>query len=289
MRIHAIQTGRVQIKASQIVGRGHGLSASPRAADRQRVVGLAADLRLRDRASRRRDPRRHRRLRRPQAPAALASLLPLCRALRHRAGRGSRASAAGDRHRPGRRQARRPDPPAHRSRRRARRVSRRAKFWSAPASLRRRPGLAGRLRGYLPQRWPKSFDPKPLVLDDGAYGPFARSRRLTADGAIVAVRHARPHARPSVGHRRGRRRGRLHRRRRVVQRGDDARRSDRRRQRRRRRRGGDARRHPDLRRGEADDLPAGARSGRGAKARRAKNDAERGAVAGVKAARGLDV
>ena len=26
MRIHAIQTGRVQIKASQIVGRGHGLA-----------------------------------------------------------------------------------------------------------------------------------------------------------------------------------------------------------------------------------------------------------------------
>ena len=25
MRVHAIQTGRVRIKASQIVGRGHGL------------------------------------------------------------------------------------------------------------------------------------------------------------------------------------------------------------------------------------------------------------------------
>src|SRR6202000_2520020 len=37
------------------------------------------------------------------------------------------------------------------------------------------------------QRWPKGFDPKPLMLDGGAYGPFPRSKRLTADGAIVAV------------------------------------------------------------------------------------------------------
>jgi len=43
------------------------------------------------------------------------------------------------------------------------------------------------MRGYLPQRWPKNFDPKPLVLDGGSYGPFARSKRLTADGAIIAV------------------------------------------------------------------------------------------------------
>ena len=53
-------------------------------------------------------------------------------------------------------------------------------------------GLKGRLNGHLPQRWPTSFDPEPLVLADEPYGPFARSRRLTADGALVAL--------PTPGH-----------------------------------------------------------------------------------------
>jgi len=57
----------------------------------------------------------------------------------------------------------------------------------SPGELAAASGLAGRLRGYLPQRWPKTFDPKPLVLDGGPYGPFQRSRRLAADGGIVAV------------------------------------------------------------------------------------------------------
>jgi len=57
----------------------------------------------------------------------------------------------------------------------------------APGELERASGIAGRMRGYLPQRWPASFDPKPLVLDGAAYGPFPRSKRLSADGAIVAV------------------------------------------------------------------------------------------------------
>jgi glyoxylase-like metal-dependent hydrolase (beta-lactamase superfamily II) len=57
----------------------------------------------------------------------------------------------------------------------------------SPGELARASGIAGRMRGYLPQRWPKNFDPKPLALDGGPYGPFARSKRLTADGAIVAV------------------------------------------------------------------------------------------------------
>jgi N-acyl homoserine lactone hydrolase len=57
----------------------------------------------------------------------------------------------------------------------------------SPAELQRASGAAGQLRGYLPQRWPKAFDPKPLVLDDCPYGPFPQSKRLTADGAIVAV------------------------------------------------------------------------------------------------------
>jgi N-acyl homoserine lactone hydrolase len=66
----------------------------------------------------------------------------------------------------------------------------------SPAELQCATSAAGRLRGYLPQRWPKAFDPKPLILDDGPYGPFPRSKRLTADGAIVAVAtpgHTRDH------------------------------------------------------------------------------------------------
>lgn len=53
-------------------------------------------------------------------------------------------------------------------------------------------GVRGQLGGYLPQRWPSHFDPEPLVFADAPYGPFARSRRLTADGALIAL--------PAPGH-----------------------------------------------------------------------------------------
>ena len=48
-------------------------------------------------------------------------------------------------------------------------------------------GGAGRMRGYLPNRWPTWFDPKPLDLAAELFGPFAASQRLTADGAVSAV------------------------------------------------------------------------------------------------------
>jgi glyoxylase-like metal-dependent hydrolase (beta-lactamase superfamily II) len=48
-------------------------------------------------------------------------------------------------------------------------------------------GLAGRMRGYLPNRWPSWFNPVPIDLDAEPFGPFAASKRLTADGDIVAV------------------------------------------------------------------------------------------------------
>ena len=62
----------------------------------------------------------------------------------------------------------------------------------SPGELRAASGLAGRVRGYLPQRWPRGFDPRPLAFSDQAFGPFAKSRRLTADGAVVAI--------PTPGH-----------------------------------------------------------------------------------------
>jgi glyoxylase-like metal-dependent hydrolase (beta-lactamase superfamily II) len=48
-------------------------------------------------------------------------------------------------------------------------------------------GWAGRLRGYLPNRWPTWFNPIALDLAPELYGPFAASRRLTAAGDVIAV------------------------------------------------------------------------------------------------------
>jgi glyoxylase-like metal-dependent hydrolase (beta-lactamase superfamily II) len=72
----------------------------------------------------------------------------------------------------------------------------RSRVLVSPGELRAASGLAGRIRGYLPQRWPRGFDPQPFELADEAYGPFARSRRLTADGSVVVVAtpgHTRDH------------------------------------------------------------------------------------------------
>jgi N-acyl homoserine lactone hydrolase len=62
----------------------------------------------------------------------------------------------------------------------------------SPAELKTASGFAGQIRGYLPQRWPRGFDPRPLALAAEPYGPFPRSRRLTADGRVVAI--------PTPGH-----------------------------------------------------------------------------------------
>ena len=47
--------------------------------------------------------------------------------------------------------------------------------------------MMGMIRGYLPQRWPDWFNPVRLTLDDGPFGPFAASKRLTRAGDVVAV------------------------------------------------------------------------------------------------------
>ena len=57
----------------------------------------------------------------------------------------------------------------------------------ASGELRTASGWAGRMRGYLPNRWPSWFDPTPLKLAAEPFGPFARSRRLTHAGDIIAV------------------------------------------------------------------------------------------------------
>jgi N-acyl homoserine lactone hydrolase len=62
-----------------------------------------------------------------------------------------------------------------------------SEIFVAAGELRAASGWAGRIRGYLPDRWPSWFDPLPLELAAEPFGPFARSRRLTDVGDIVAV------------------------------------------------------------------------------------------------------
>jgi len=58
--------------------------------------------------------------------------------------------------------------------------------------LARAAGIRGALLGYLPNRWPKWFDPAPLAWQPVSCGAFARSAPLTAAGDVVAV--------PTPGH-----------------------------------------------------------------------------------------
>jgi len=48
-------------------------------------------------------------------------------------------------------------------------------------------GWGGRVRGYLPNRWPSWFDPVPLDLAAEPFGPFAASKAVTEGGDVVAV------------------------------------------------------------------------------------------------------
>ncbi|MBV8443597.1 MAG: N-acyl homoserine lactonase family protein [Hyphomicrobiales bacterium] len=195
MRIHAVQTGRVQIKASQIVGKGHGLARrlAP-LTDREWAAWLptyAYAIEHRDgvilvdagaSAGLKRLPRWHPYFRfavrfdiepdeeaGPQlrtigiGPTDVKRVVLTHMHIDHDGGLAAFPTS---------------------------------EVLISPGELAAASGIAGRLRGYLPDRWPRGFDPKPLVLDSVAYGPFARSRRLTANGAIVAVAtpgHTRDH------------------------------------------------------------------------------------------------
>jgi glyoxylase-like metal-dependent hydrolase (beta-lactamase superfamily II) len=58
--------------------------------------------------------------------------------------------------------------------------------------LRLAQGFAGRLRGYLPNRWPAWFNPRPIDFLPEPFGPFDRSQRVTSDSGVVIV--------PTPGH-----------------------------------------------------------------------------------------
>jgi hypothetical protein len=57
----------------------------------------------------------------------------------------------------------------------------------APGELRTARGWLGRLRGYLPNRWPSWFDPVPLRLSAEPFGIFPARRRLTKSDDVVVV------------------------------------------------------------------------------------------------------
>lgn len=48
-------------------------------------------------------------------------------------------------------------------------------------------GAMGKLRGFLPQRWPSWFDSHLIDLDRQPYGPFPTSLRLTEAGDVIIV------------------------------------------------------------------------------------------------------
>ncbi len=56
-------------------------------------------------------------------------------------------------------------------------------------------GLSGRLRGYVPQRWPRGLEPRPIDLTGPPLGPFAGSYDIASDGRLIVV--------PLPGHTRG--------------------------------------------------------------------------------------
>ncbi len=64
--------------------------------------------------------------------------------------------------------------------------------WVDPSELNRAKGFMGRLNGYLPNRWPKWWQPQALQFNNSPVGPFPQSADVTGNGEIVAI--------PTPGH-----------------------------------------------------------------------------------------
>ncbi len=67
-----------------------------------------------------------------------------------------------------------------------------SKNWVSAGELRRASGMGGRAQGYLPNRWPKWWEPEAIRFEDKPFGPFAQSMPLTSDGDVLIV--------PTPGH-----------------------------------------------------------------------------------------
>jgi glyoxylase-like metal-dependent hydrolase (beta-lactamase superfamily II) len=67
-----------------------------------------------------------------------------------------------------------------------------SRVWVSQREFQRASGLAGRLQGYLPHRWPKWWQPEFIRFDRRPLGPFAEAMALTARGDVLIV--------PTPGH-----------------------------------------------------------------------------------------
>ncbi len=205
MRIHAIQTGRVQIKAAQIEGRGHGLwrqlqpIISHEWAEWTPVYAWAIEhpegvivVDTGSGAHLKRLPRWH-----PYFQFAVRfdiepeqEMGPQLRSLGIGAGDVKTVVLThlhvdhdgGLTHFP------------------------RSRIFADGDEIARTAGISGAILGYLPSRWPKWFNPQPLAWQPSRYGPFARSARITDAGDIIAVpspgHTPEPHLRPCARRRR---------------------------------------------------------------------------------------
>ena len=64
--------------------------------------------------------------------------------------------------------------------------------WLHPMEWNRAKGFPGQVQGYLPHRWPKWWDPAPLRFESAAFGPFRERMPLTKRGDVFAI--------PTPGH-----------------------------------------------------------------------------------------
>ncbi|MGB6157930.1 MAG: N-acyl homoserine lactonase family protein [Acidobacteriaceae bacterium] len=67
-----------------------------------------------------------------------------------------------------------------------------SRMWVAKEELHRASGMGGRIQGYLPNRWPKFWEPEFIRFEDRPEGPFQQSMPLTTRGDMLIV--------PTPGH-----------------------------------------------------------------------------------------
>jgi glyoxylase-like metal-dependent hydrolase (beta-lactamase superfamily II) len=64
--------------------------------------------------------------------------------------------------------------------------------WLHPLEWKRAQGFGGQVQGYLPNRWPKWWAPEPLRFESSAFGPFRERASLTTRGDVFVL--------PTPGH-----------------------------------------------------------------------------------------
>ena len=67
-----------------------------------------------------------------------------------------------------------------------------ARTWVHPLEWRRAQGIGGQVQGYLPHRWPQWWNPEPFRFESTRFGPFRERMPLTARGDVFVV--------PTPGH-----------------------------------------------------------------------------------------